>query len=101
MPDASVRHVAWVSIMLITGKKENKVFNDDNVFSATYSSDPMSCNANCHCSTKNYKPMCGPDGVTNYFSPCFAGCTSYDSANKVFFVYLCILTCYQKYMFFF
>lgn len=46
--------------------------------------DPMSCNANCHCSTKNYKPMCGPDGVTNYFSPCFAGCTSYDSANKKF-----------------
>ncbi|XP_054713438.1 solute carrier organic anion transporter family member 74D-like [Uloborus diversus] len=33
------------------------------------------CNANCNCSKSTYNPVCGPDGKTTYFSPCFAGCT--------------------------
>ncbi|KAI1297651.1 Solute carrier organic anion transporter family member 1A1 [Halotydeus destructor] len=32
------------------------------------------CNNNCACTTRVFQPVCGQDGVTNYFSPCFAGC---------------------------
>ncbi|CAG2181249.1 unnamed protein product, partial [Oppiella nova] len=31
------------------------------------------CNSQCQCSTKLFQPICGPDNITNYFSPCFAG----------------------------
>ncbi|EDO31973.1 predicted protein [Nematostella vectensis] len=31
------------------------------------------CNSACHCSTAQFRPVCGPDGVS-YYSPCFAGC---------------------------
>ncbi|CAG2105079.1 unnamed protein product, partial [Medioppia subpectinata] len=34
------------------------------------------CNSNCACTTQRFMPICGPDNVTNYFSPCFAGCDS-------------------------
>lgn len=32
------------------------------------------CNTDCMCTTKAYTPVCGPDGKSSYFSPCFAGC---------------------------
>ncbi|CAG2103692.1 unnamed protein product [Medioppia subpectinata] len=32
------------------------------------------CNQDCACSSNVFKPICGPDNYTNYFSPCFAGC---------------------------
>ncbi|XP_054713403.1 solute carrier organic anion transporter family member 1A1-like [Uloborus diversus] len=32
------------------------------------------CNTNCNCTTSAFTPVCGPDGKTTYFSPCFAGC---------------------------
>ncbi|NWV27657.1 SO4C1 protein, partial [Origma solitaria] len=34
------------------------------------------CNANCRCLLSMYYPICGRDEV-QYFSPCFAGCSSY------------------------
>ncbi|KAM6289419.1 solute carrier organic anion transporter family member 4C1-like [Aegotheles albertisi] len=34
------------------------------------------CNANCRCLRAVYHPVCGRDEV-EYFSPCFAGCTSH------------------------
>ncbi|KAG6940386.1 solute carrier organic anion transporter family member 4C1 [Chelydra serpentina] len=34
------------------------------------------CNANCSCLRSFYYPVCGRDEV-QYFSPCFAGCTSF------------------------
>ncbi|KAM9138092.1 solute carrier organic anion transporter family member 4C1 isoform 1-T1 [Pangshura tecta] len=34
------------------------------------------CNANCNCLRSFYYPVCGRDEV-QYFSPCFAGCTSF------------------------
>ncbi|XP_013048878.1 solute carrier organic anion transporter family member 4C1 isoform X1 [Anser cygnoides] len=33
------------------------------------------CNANCKCLRSTYYPVCGRDKV-QYFSPCYAGCTS-------------------------
>lgn len=39
------------------------------------------CNANCRCSSSRYYPVCGRDEV-QYFSPCFAGCASYNLNNK-------------------
>lgn len=35
-----------------------------------------SCNVNCGCSKRVLQPVCSSDKVTNYFSPCFAGCSS-------------------------
>ncbi|XP_054164676.1 solute carrier organic anion transporter family member 74D-like [Oppia nitens] len=35
---------------------------------------PGSCNENCLCPSQNFRPLCGPDNYTTYFSPCFAGC---------------------------
>lgn len=40
------------------------------------------CNADCMCTTKVYTPVCGPDGKSTYFSPCFAGCTGYNKTGK-------------------
>lgn len=34
------------------------------------------------CTTKVYTPVCGPDGKSTYFSPCFAGCTGYNKTGK-------------------
>ncbi|XP_073991495.1 organic anion transporting polypeptide 26F isoform X2 [Rhodnius prolixus] len=42
------------------------------------------CNKNCHCQSHVYDPVCSIDNV-NYFSPCFAGCTSSTKIN--FFSY--------------
>ncbi len=33
------------------------------------------CNLACNCTTRDFIPMCGSDGVV-YFSPCHAGCTT-------------------------
>ncbi|XP_055947691.1 solute carrier organic anion transporter family member 74D-like isoform X3 [Argiope bruennichi] len=32
------------------------------------------CNAGCGCTRRVFEPVCGPDGVSSFFSPCFAGC---------------------------
>uniref|UniRef100_A0A8C3PMV0 Kazal-like domain-containing protein n=1 Tax=Calidris pygmaea TaxID=425635 RepID=A0A8C3PMV0_9CHAR len=39
------------------------------------------CNANCGCLRFMYYPVCGRDEI-QYFSPCFAGCSSYLFNNK-------------------
>ncbi|XP_065600285.1 solute carrier organic anion transporter family member 4C1-like [Cyrtonyx montezumae] len=46
------------------------------------------CNANCRCSSSRYYPVCGRDEV-QYFSPCFAGCASYNLNNKKKTFYNC------------
>ena len=33
------------------------------------------CNSNCGCPTSRPEPICSKDGVTNFYSPCVAGCT--------------------------
>ncbi|NXL05761.1 SO4C1 protein, partial [Mesembrinibis cayennensis] len=44
------------------------------------------CNANCRCLRSLYYPVCGRDEV-QYFSPCFAGCTShlFNNVKKVLY----------------
>ncbi|XP_034630723.1 solute carrier organic anion transporter family member 4C1-like [Trachemys scripta elegans] len=39
------------------------------------------CNANCNCLRSFYYPVCGRDEV-QYFSPCFAGCTSFTDQKR-------------------
>ncbi|XP_031786219.1 solute carrier organic anion transporter family member 4A1 isoform X3 [Nasonia vitripennis] len=40
------------------------------------------CNSGCGCSTSNFNPICGADGVT-YYSPCHAGCFEEVSLHDV------------------
>ncbi|XP_035215008.1 solute carrier organic anion transporter family member 74D-like [Stegodyphus dumicola] len=40
------------------------------------------CNADCLCTTKMYTPICGPDGKSTYFSPCYAGCSAYNKTGE-------------------
>ncbi|GFT65172.1 solute carrier organic anion transporter family member 4C1 [Nephila pilipes] len=39
------------------------------------------CNVDCLCTTKVYTPVCGPDGRSTYFSPCYAGCSGYNKTD--------------------
>ncbi|GFY64173.1 solute carrier organic anion transporter family member 1A1 [Trichonephila inaurata madagascariensis] len=39
------------------------------------------CNMDCLCTTKVYTPVCGPDGRSTYFSPCYAGCSGYNKTD--------------------
>ena len=34
----------------------------------------MTCNADCSCPVSRMQPICSKDGVTNFYSPCHAGC---------------------------
>lgn len=45
------------------------------------------CNANCKCLRSTYYPVCGRDKV-QYFSPCYAGCTSSLLTNMKKVLYL-------------
>ncbi|NXK00478.1 SO4C1 protein, partial [Corythaixoides concolor] len=49
------------------------------------------CNANCECLRSMYYPVCGRDQV-QYFSPCFAGCTShlFNNVKKTYHNCSCI-----------
>ena len=43
---------------------------------------PNSCNNNCGCTTRVYQPVCGSDGISTYFSPCYAGCKTVDTTTN-------------------
>lgn len=47
--------------------EETSDLSSVNLFSST-------CNSECSCSQHVFQPVCGSDQVTNYFSPCAAGC---------------------------
>lgn len=44
----------------------------------------ISCNTNCHCDGISYSPVCDRLTNTTYFSPCHAGCRSYDEKENVY-----------------
>ena len=52
---------------------------------------PLSCAGNCTCADNSYFPICGDDGVT-YYSPCFAGCDTFDNITKSYSNCACIRT---------
>merc|ERR1711953_1028580 len=46
------------------------------------------CNQGCGCEGIPYNPVCSQeDGYTNYFSPCHAGCESYEELNGTIIKY--------------
>lgn len=53
------------------------VFKKNDIFLRDFGDNPSnltsSCNAECHCSSMSYEPVCGTDGLI-YFTPCHAGC---------------------------
>ncbi|KAM9318663.1 solute carrier organic anion transporter family member 1C1-like [Pholidichthys leucotaenia] len=49
----------------------------------SYEKHPLftTCNSGCFCSSSDWDPICGENGVT-YVSPCLAGCTSSAGSGK-------------------
>ena len=39
------------------------------------------CNENCNCTLK-FSPVCAEDGVTVFYSPCYAGCKEAKFSDK-------------------
>ncbi|XP_031636084.1 solute carrier organic anion transporter family member 74D-like [Contarinia nasturtii] len=50
----------------------------DNSQSLTVEQSMVSCNANCVCEGISYTPLCDHSTSTTYFSPCHAGCKTFD-----------------------
>lgn len=44
----------------------------------------FSCNANCNCEGISYSPVCDRSTGITYFSPCHAGCSTFDKSNDVY-----------------
>lgn len=44
----------------------------------------ISCNTNCHCDGISYTPVCDRSTNTTWFSPCHAGCRTYDEKANVY-----------------
>ncbi|XP_068134133.1 solute carrier organic anion transporter family member 1C1-like isoform X2 [Hyperolius riggenbachi] len=57
-----------------------QAFHEGNFFS--------SCNLHCQCSTNQWDPVCGENGIT-YMSACLAGCTSSSGAGKAMIHHNC------------
>lgn len=45
----------------------------------------MDCNLDCACPISRMQPICSKDGVTNFYSPCHAGCLEMVDLDKVDF----------------
>lgn len=43
-----------------------------------------SCNANCYCGTVPYSPVCEIETETTFFSPCHAGCNTWNDEKKIY-----------------
>ena len=43
----------------------------------------VSCNSDCGCPVSRMQPICSKDGVTNFYSPCHAGCTDLDDPGAL------------------
>jgi hypothetical protein len=41
------------------------------------------CNLNCNCEGLSYSPVCHEETGNTFFSPCHAGCNSYDREKRV------------------
>lgn len=81
-----------VSNFVISGNLNCATPSFSGLGSIVDSKSEEACNAECHCSTRVYQPICASDGVTNYFSPCHAGCRQHETAsgNLVFHNCSCI-----------
>ncbi|XP_071040484.1 solute carrier organic anion transporter family member 74D isoform X2 [Parasteatoda tepidariorum] len=55
--------------------------DQESSFTSTLMNLENDCNRDCLCTTKSYTPICGPDKKTTYFSPCYAGCNSYNKTE--------------------
>ncbi|XP_063694000.1 solute carrier organic anion transporter family member 4A1-like [Bolinopsis microptera] len=42
------------------------------------------CNGICSCSTDFYEPVCDLENMITYFSPCHAGCSSYNESSGIY-----------------
>lgn len=50
------------------------------------------CNVDCSCESVPFSPVCTINGDEAYFSPCHAGCESYDEGTKQYYDCSCLDT---------
>lgn len=62
----------------------------DTLQSSSNFSLQSSCNSDCHCDQVKYKPVCDFNSSITYFSPCHAGCSTWNSTDNTFSDCKCI-----------
>ncbi|XP_054713046.1 solute carrier organic anion transporter family member 74D-like [Uloborus diversus] len=70
----SLEFIACIGCLLLMIPQCDRIDLHNNGYNAEGLILENECNSNCNCSLKSFAPVCGPDGKTTYFSPCFAGC---------------------------
>lgn len=77
------------NLFLACSTAEDKLLGD--YFGARSSMNlTRDCNVDCNCGIVAYNPVCAIKGDGTYFSPCHAGCESYDEVTKTFYDCSCL-----------
>jgi len=66
-------YISALVVFSLVGCGTSKLYGDMDA-SGNYEVD-ISCNSDCGCPISRPQPVCSKDGVTNFYSPCHAGCT--------------------------
>ncbi|XP_023221313.1 solute carrier organic anion transporter family member 4C1-like [Centruroides sculpturatus] len=79
-PRKFVRCTAIMQIFTLIGFIMLMIFGCHNIKISGISENPYDslfndCNKDCECDKTIFKPICDTDGISTYFSPCFAGCS--------------------------
>ncbi|XP_031716432.1 solute carrier organic anion transporter family member 1C1-like isoform X2 [Anarrhichthys ocellatus] len=69
----SCENAKVAGVTLSYNSMDNISYDKHSVFAA--------CNSDCFCSTSDWDPVCGENGIT-YASPCLAGCTTSAGSGK-------------------
>jgi len=66
-------YISALIVFSMVGCSSSKLYGDLSS-TGNYEVD-FACNADCGCPISRPQPLCSKDGVTNFYSPCHAGCT--------------------------
>ncbi|KAJ6218550.1 hypothetical protein RDWZM_009707 [Blomia tropicalis] len=76
---------------IFLGCQPIKLANENELSMNNSFSLQSSCNSHCECTTRIFTPICDTKTETTYFSPCHAGCNSFDALNGTFSNCSCVV----------